>query len=226
MFNGIASNYDVANRILSFGQDQGWRRKMSFFVPDQSGLLMLDVATGTGDVIIDLCKLCPQIKRAIGVDLALNMLRVGREKLIKQGLNNKVTLLNADASNLPFPDKTFDLVTVAFGVRNIVNHDVAISEFFRVLNNGGHLIILEFSMPTNFIVSFLYRLYFRYFLPLIGGLLTGDVKAFRYLNKTVEEFYNQSAYRNILLNNGFSKLEILPLSMGIATIYCAGKVRT
>jgi demethylmenaquinone methyltransferase/2-methoxy-6-polyprenyl-1,4-benzoquinol methylase len=223
MFNGIASNYDVANRILSFGQDKIWREKMALLVPDRSGLSMLDVATGTADVIITLCNKCPQIKRAVGVDLALNMLAVGQEKLIKQSLAERVTLLSADAGNLPFQDKTFDLVTVAFGVRNIVAHDIAIKEFFRVLNIGGRLIILEFSMPTNSIISFLYRLYFRHLLPLLGGFLTGDKKAFRYLNKTVEEFYNQTIYKNILLNNGFSNVEVMNLSMGIANIYCAGK---
>lgn len=224
MFDGIAKSYDLTNSIISFNQDKIWRHKMALFMPSNKHISMLDVATGTGDVIIDLCRQFPNIKNAIGVDLAVNMLSIGRKKLYQHNLDHKVVLLKADACNLPFANHSFDVITIAFGVRNIVNHDMAIREFFRILNHDGKLIILEFSMPKNILVAFIYGLYFRYILPLIGGLLTGDVKAFRYLNNTVEKFYNQHEYKNILLHNGFTKVEIMTLSMGIATIYCAGKL--
>lgn len=224
MFDGIAKNYDLANSVISFNQDKIWRNNMALFIPSNKNISMLDIATGTADVIISLCDKFPNIKNAIGVDLSLNMLNIGRDKLRQNNLDHKVKLFKADACTLPFPNHSFDIITIAFGVRNIINHDIAIQEFFRVLNHDGKLIILEFSMPKNILVSFIYGLYFRYILPIIGGLLTGDIKAFRYLNKTVEKFYNQNEYKNILLDNGFTKVEIMTLSMGIATIYCAGKL--
>lgn len=224
MFDGIADTYDTTNRILSFGQDIAWRAQMAHFLPAEGDIALLDVATGTADVLITLCTQCPRVKQAVGIDVADNMLNIARQKLAKRGFLQNITLHNADASALPFANHSFDVVSIAFGIRNVAAHDDALSEFARVLKPQGRLIILEFSMPSHGLVKKLYQFYFRHILPRLGGWLSSNPQAYRYLNSSVEAFPHPSQYRQMLLSKGFSVVELKTLSFGVATIYCARKI--
>jgi demethylmenaquinone methyltransferase / 2-methoxy-6-polyprenyl-1,4-benzoquinol methylase len=222
MFDGIAETYDRTNRILSCGLDQSWRAQLLDFLPKSPGQSVLDVATGTGDILLALRNHRKDLDRVVGVDMAKKMLAIAQRKLDQRGLTD-VSLVHADAGLLPFSDQTFDVVTIAFGIRNVINQDQAFLEFLRVLKPDGRLLVLEFSMPKNIIVRNLYQLYFRYLLPHLGGWLSHNKKAYRYLNTSVESFPHPEEYRLRLLSKGFSMVELRPLSCGVATIYCARK---
>jgi demethylmenaquinone methyltransferase / 2-methoxy-6-polyprenyl-1,4-benzoquinol methylase len=223
MFDRIAESYDSTNRVLSFGQDLRLRAEVARFIPSEPNISLLDVATGTADLLITLCKLRPNIKTAVGVDLAENMLKIGHKKLVDQGLLGLASLQNADASDLPFERESFDVVTIAFGIRNVVAKERALQEFFRVLKPHGCLIILEFSMPERAAINKLYELYFRHILPRVGGWLSKNRDAYCYLNRSVEAFPRPHEFRKVLFNTGFTTVTLHQLTFGIATIYCARK---
>ncbi len=220
MFDRIAPTYDIANRLLSLGLDVRWRKKFSANIPPCSRLL--DVATGTGDLLINICQDHPQIS-GVGVDLAKNMLDLAQKKVEKNQLSSRITLQQADATCLPFADESFDVVSIAFGIRNVKPMDEALKEFIRVLKPRGQAMILEFSLPKNMLVKWGYLQYFRHVLPVIGGLISKDKQAYQYLNQTVEAFPTVDAFRNKLLEAGFSEVLPISLSLGVATIYCARK---
>jgi demethylmenaquinone methyltransferase / 2-methoxy-6-polyprenyl-1,4-benzoquinol methylase len=224
MFDRIASTYDLANRILSLRQDVRWRIKLSEQLPKEGPISILDIATGTSDLLISMCQKRPNIKKAIGIDISKNMLAIGQKKIVQLGFSDRIFLQEADASKLPFQNKNFDVVTIAFGIRNILAMDRALDEIFRVLKPHGRLFILEFSLPKNFLIRTLYLGYFRYILPIIGGFISKDPKAYYYLNSSVENFPSSLAFKKILLANGFSSVDIKSLSFGIANIYCARKL--
>lgn len=220
MFDRIAPTYDLANRLISFGFDIRWRKKFSALIPPCSRLL--DVATGTGDLLINICQEHPQIS-GVGVDLAKNMLDFAQEKVKKSQLASRISLQQADASSLPFADESFDVVSIAFGIRNVKPMEVALKEFKRVLKPQGQAMILEFSLPQNFLVKWGYLQYFRHILPVIGGLISKDKEAYQYLNKTVEAFPTVDSFSNKLIESGFTEVVPISLSLGVATIYCARK---
>jgi demethylmenaquinone methyltransferase/2-methoxy-6-polyprenyl-1,4-benzoquinol methylase len=223
MFDQIASTYDLVNRLLSFKQDVRWRRAVAKALPSSSDLSLLDVATGTADLLITLCEQTPAITDAIGVDIADNMLSCGEKKLEASGFAERARVQKADARRLPFCESRFDVVTIAFGIRNVVNIDEALDEMRRVLKPGGLLVILEFSLPTNKLWRMIYLCYFRHILPVIGGLFSKNQGAYRYLNRTVESFYSVETFRELLAKRGFTSVSSKSLSFGIATMYCAGK---
>jgi demethylmenaquinone methyltransferase/2-methoxy-6-polyprenyl-1,4-benzoquinol methylase len=223
MFDQIAPVYDLVNRLLSFRQDIRWRLAVARALPKQSSLSLLDVATGTADLLITLCESCESITEAVGVDIADNMLFCGQKKLQARGLDLRARLENADARRLPFCGSYFDVVTIAFGIRNVVGIEDALDEMKRVLKPNGCLVILEFSVPAHWFLRMLYLGYFRYILPFIGGFIAKNVSAYRYLNRTVEEFYSVSTFVELLLKRGFTSVSTKPLSFGIATMYCARK---
>lgn len=223
MFDGIAGTYDRVNRILSLGMDRGWRSSMADFFPDTSAISILDVATGTADVLIALHQRNIVFDHAVGVDASPNMLARAQQKLIQQGLAEKISLNQADACNLPFADESFDVVTIAFGIRNVVAQKKALGEIMRVLKPQGRLVVLEFSMPKNPMIRVAYQFYFRHILPFVGGILSRNKAAYRYLNQSVEQFPTPHEYKTWLLALGFSVVEMSPLSFGVATIFCARK---
>jgi len=224
MFDRIAMTYDKINQILSFGQDSLWRKRLVSALPTTPSLSILDVATGTADVLIAMCRLRANIDQAIGVDISDNMLSVGRKKIAQSNLLDKATLIKASACNLPFTAESFDVVSIAFGIRNIIDVRTALREFARVLKQGGSLLILEFSMPNNRLVRHLYLSYFRNLLPLVGGWLSKDYEAYRYLNTSVESFLSPQSLKEMILSSGFNHVALSSISFGIATIYCARKV--
>lgn len=221
MFNRIAKKYDVLNRILSFGLDIYWRRKLVEAIPTTKGLRVLDIACGTADLLLEVLR-SRETAIAIGLDPAEGMLAIGTEKLDRFGFQNAV-LQTGEAEQLPFLDNAFDVVTIGFGIRNAKQVDKALREMHRVLVPGGTALILEFSMPTFSLIRPLHRFYLRHVLPTIGGLLSGDRDAYVYLNKTIETFPFGNAFIGLMENAGFTQTKATPLSLGIATIYSGRK---
>jgi demethylmenaquinone methyltransferase/2-methoxy-6-polyprenyl-1,4-benzoquinol methylase len=221
MFDNISSNYDSLNRVISFGVDQSWRRKVIKLVSDSKAKTVADIATGTGDLAIALAK--ENVEHVVGIDISKGMLDVGRKKIKAQNLSDKIDMVQADSEDLPYPDKTFDAVTVAFGVRNFENLDKGLSEIYRVLKPHGLLVILETSNPTKFPFKQGYVLYSKYILPLIGKLFSKDKSAYRYLSESASVFPFGEAFNNILKKNGFINVKDFPQTFGAATIYIASK---
>lgn len=221
MFNSIAHRYDFLNHFLSAGIDYSWRKKAIRILGDSKPLQILDVASGTGDLAIEAVTLNPE--KIIGVDIADDMLEIGRKKILKKGLSSLITLQNGDSENLEFPDAHFDAVMVAFGVRNFENLEKGLSEMFRVIRPGGMVLVLEFSKPKKFPVKQFYSFYFRYILPALGRLISGDSGAYTYLPDSVGAFPDGELFLEILEKVGFKNGEKKPLTFGISTIYTAKK---
>lgn len=223
MFNRIAPRYDLLNRLLSLRQDVAWRRKMARYLPDRPGLKLLDLATGTGDQILFLISQSDQIESAVGIDLAEEMLARGRQKVSAKGLETVIELKHGDATRIPFSDQQFDVITISFGIRNVVDVPQSLRDMYRVLKPGGRALILEFSLPANGLFRKLYLFYFRRILPLIGGLISGDMAAYRYLNQTVESFPYGRDFCDLMRDAGFVNVAFEPLTFSIAAIYRGDK---
>ena len=221
MFDNISGSYDFLNHFLSVGIDKIWRKKAIKLLKKYNPKRILDVATGTGDLALAALKLNPD--KVIGVDISNKMLDVGRKKITKQKLNDKVELKNGDAENLPFDNDSFDAITSAYGVRNFSDLSKGLSEMSRVLVDGGHAVILEFSQPKNFIFRKLYFFYFCNVLPFVGKLVSKDNRAYAYLPESVRAFPDGEEMARILKNCGFKRVQCIPLTFGISTIYLAEK---
>ncbi len=221
MFNRIAFRYDLMNRLLSFGIDVKWRNKMLKLLTDARPSKILDVATGTADVALMLVKLNPQ--QIIGVDISQEMIEVGRKKIKDEGKEKIISLIQADAENLPFPNNNFDAVTVSFGVRNFETLEKGLNEIYRVLKPDGRLIILEFSKPKTFPFKQLYSFYFTAVCPIIGKWITGDKEAYNYLHRSVEAFPEGDNFIKVLSDSGFQTIKCKPLTFGISSLYSASK---
>jgi len=220
MFNRIAKTYDSVNRLLSFGLDVGWRKKVGLLLPKKEQVALLDLATGTADQVLLLCKEHPQqISEAIGMDLSEGMLEKGREKVDQQKLQDVIRLETGDAVNIPSENSRFDAITISFGIRNVPDVPASLREMHRVLRPEGKTLILEFSMPKNPIVRFGHLFYLRYVLPLVGGLISGDYEAYRYLNTSIEAFPYGESFCSLMKEAGFSTVRQHPVTFGIATIY-------
>ena len=219
MFDRIAGRYDLVNRLLSFGQDIGWRKKLAELLPERQSQSILDLATGTGDVLLSLVKYSKKIRSGIGLDMSARMLEEARRKLPRSAISENLSLLRADATSIPCCDSSFDVVTMAFGIRNVTHVKKSLSEMHRVLNASGKVLILEFSLPPNILIRKLHLFYLRYLLPAIGGLISGDKEAYQYLNRTIESFPYGSDFLKLLDETGFKSTKAHPLTFGVATIY-------
>ena len=217
MFDNIAPKYDFLNHFLSFGIDKIWRRKAIRLLMKYSPANILDVATGTGDFAIESLKTGAQI--VVGVDISEEMLAVGRVKIEKLGLGNRIVLQQGDSEELKFSDNSFDAVTVAFGVRNFENLSKGIDEIFRVLKPGGIVCVLEFSKPRYFPIKQLYTFYSFYILPFLGRLFSNDKSAYRYLPESVEVFPDGEDFLAVLMKSGFTQTIQHRQTFGVATIY-------
>lgn len=222
MFNEIAGRYDLLNRLLSAGIDVQWRKKAIRLLADVQPQRILDVATGTADVALLLARNYPQAQ-IIGVDIAAQMLELGRQKLIQAGLQDRIRLQLADAETLPFPDNSFDAVMVAFGVRNFENLNTGLKEMLRVLKPGGKAVILEFSYPNSFPIKQLYHLYFRYITPMIGKWLAHHREAYQYLPESVSAFPYGQQMVDRLTEIGYQRVTCRKYSFGICSVYCGYK---
>lgn len=223
MFDRIAHRYDLLNRMLSMGQDLVWRKRVARHLPQRKNLRVLDLATGTGDLLIQMSRKSANISGGIGIDLAEKMLEIGRDKLKSRQLDKKLSLQTGDAMAIPFTNSQFDVVSIAFGIRNVLDVPTSLAEMYRVLNDGGRVLVLEFSLPGNWLLRKLYLFYFRYILPLVGSVISGDSYAYRYLNKTVETFPYGVEFCKLLSEAGFQNVTFTPLTFGIASIYQGDK---
>lgn len=223
MFDRIAHRYDLLNRLLSGGRDRAWRKRMLSLLPAGSNLEVLDLACGTGDVLLSLAKGSERVKSGIGLDMSAQMLRIGAKKIKREGLSEKLQLIRGDASAIPAPTGAFDTITIAFGIRNVIDVPAALSEIYRCLKPGGKALILEFSLPRNRLIRAAYLIYFRKILPLIGGIISGDNYAYRYLNETVESFPYGEAFGQLMKDAGFDQVDDYEQTSGVATIYVGEK---
>lgn len=218
MFNDIAPQYDFLNHFLSFGIDFYWRRKTIRFLKKFKPENTLDIATGTGDLAI-LAAIKNASKKINGIDISTAMLHVGKEKIRKKNLEERILLDYGDSENIPFQDKVFDAAMVAFGVRNFGDLNKGISEIHRVLKPGSPLLVLEFSQPENKFFNHLYRFYSFNILPIIGRIVSHNKMAYNYLPDSVSKFPSGKNFEKVMLDCGFTKTEIHPFTMGIATLY-------
>lgn len=221
MFDNISENYDGLNRVISLGIDVNWRKKVVKIVGKNNPKQILDIATGTGDLALMMASLNPE--RIVGLDISSGMLEVGKQKIAKAKLSNKIEMIVGDSEEMSFKDNTFDAITVSFGVRNFANLDKGIKEIARVLKPDGALVILETSNPTKFPFKQGYKLYTNLFLPIVGKLFSKDKVAYSYLSKSANSFPFGEAFNNILQKNGFSNTKDIPVTFGVATIYIASK---
>lgn len=223
MFDNIAPTYDKLNHIMSLNIDRMWRRRVMRIVRRAKAHKIMDVATGTGDLAIAMAKRVDRTQ-ILGVDLSEEMLAVARRKIEKQGLEERIMLEKGDAENLSMvASESIDAITVAFGVRNFEHIERGLSELYRTLKPGGKLVVLEFSMPKNRLVRWVYSQYAHRLLPRIGGMISKDKQAYTYLPDSVEEFPAPERFSDMLREAGFCRVKARSQSFGIAYIYDATK---
>ena len=212
MFDNISENYDGLNRVISFGTDVKWRKRIVAFLKDKSPNSILDMAMAkTG------------AKKIVGLDLSPGMLEVGKNKVSNKNLQSTIEMVVGDSENLPFEDNSFDAITVAFGVRNFENLEKGLKEIYRVLKPEGHFLVLETSVPTKTPFKQGYKIYTKHIMPSIGKLFSKDRSAYTYLSESASVFPHGEAFNNILRKIGFIGVENKPQTMGVASIYVASK---
>ena len=223
MFTSIAPRYDFLNRLLSVGQDKYWRQRAIDLLDPMENERILDVATGTGDMVIEVAKrnLSVQI---FGIDFSQRMLDLGRIKIARNGYNQAVSLQIGSGECLPFADESFDGVICAFGIRNFADVQLGLREFFRVLKPGGRIVVLEFSIPQNQFLKTAYEWYFNLILPKIGNIISGHLNAYSYLPESVANFPSQKKFIKWIEKIGFKKVSFSELTFGIVSIHRGYKV--
>ncbi|WP_299895753.1 bifunctional demethylmenaquinone methyltransferase/2-methoxy-6-polyprenyl-1,4-benzoquinol methylase UbiE [uncultured Aquimarina sp.] len=221
MFDTISGNYDGLNRVISFGIDVKWRKKVVKIVSKTKPKNILDVATGTGDLAINLAE--TGATEIVGLDISAGMLDVGKDKIKTKKLDQIITMVKGDGESLPYEDNYFDAITVAFGVRNFEDLEQGLSEIYRVLKPKGIFVVLETSVPTKTPYKQGYKLYTSSILPLIGKIFSKDRSAYSYLSESAAAFPYGNAFNNILRKIGFIEVKDHPQTFGVATIYTATK---
>ncbi|MDD2900755.1 MAG: bifunctional demethylmenaquinone methyltransferase/2-methoxy-6-polyprenyl-1,4-benzoquinol methylase UbiE [Desulfuromonadaceae bacterium] len=222
MFGAIAPRYDFLNRLLSFGIDRRWRTKAVRLLKYREGSRILDVATGTGDVALEIALRTPASVKITGADFCKEMIDLGAVKVAASPYADRIDLKVAPCEDLPFANDTFDSITIAFGIRNVVDRKLGLAEMWRVLRPGGRMVILEFSTPRSQLFRQLYYFYFRRLLPVVGGLFS-RYNAYKYLPDSVLEFPSQEEFSRMLADVGFRNIHLHELTFGIATIYVGEK---
>jgi demethylmenaquinone methyltransferase / 2-methoxy-6-polyprenyl-1,4-benzoquinol methylase len=222
MFGAIAPRYDFLNRLLSFGIDRRWRTKAVSLLKYREGSRILDVATGTGDVALEIARRTPDSVKITGADFCKEMVDLGDVKVAASPFFGRIDLKVAPCEDLPFANDTFDSITIAFGIRNVVDRKLGLAEMWRVLSPGGRMIILEFSTPRSQLFRQLYYFYFRRLLPVVGGLFS-RYNAYKYLPDSVLEFPSQEEFSGMIAEAGFRNIQLHELTFGIATIYVGEK---
>ena len=221
MFDTISGNYDGLNRVISFGIDIKWRKKVLNLVRAKNPKNILDIATGTGDLAILMAQI--NATKIIGLDISSGMLEVGKKKILDKKLENKIEMIVGDSENMPFPDNYFDAITVSFGIRNFETLDKGLAEILRVLKPNGIFVILETSNPTKTPYKQGYKFYTKNILPIIGKIFSKDDVAYGYLSESASVFPFGEVLNNILRKIGFIEVQDMPQTFGVATIYTATK---
>jgi len=222
MFDHIAPKYDLLNQVLSLGIHKGWRRKTVKKLTALKPRVVMDVATGTGDLAIEVVKqLAPE--KVVGVDISEGMMKLGREKVKAKNLDKIISFQAGDSENLPFEENSFDAVTVGFGVRNFAHLEIGMKGMFRVLKPGGMLVVLEFSKPHKFPMKQFTNFYYRFILPIIGRMVSSDKRAYTYLPESIQAFPEGPQFLEVMKKSGFSDVSWQPLTFGVASIYVGRK---
>jgi len=230
MFDGIAPSYDRLNHIMSLGVDKLWRKRaVKEIIGTDSGLgdrrrhalKVLDIACGTGDSTIAIAKAGGAQTKVIGADISSGMMDFVMEKAARAGVTDRIKLMVADGTALPFEDGSFDVVTCSFGIRNFEDKAAGLREFFRVLKPGGRLVILELSVPSKPWLRKLYDIYFMHVMPLIGGMISGNKAAYKYLPASVHAFPAADVFTSMISRSGFSAARFQALTFGLCTMYVA-----
>lgn len=222
MFNRIAARYDLLNGLLSAKQDRRWRKQLTRRIPTRPGGMLIDVATGTGDVILEATRQHPEYAQYHGVDIADNMLALARAKATHNPIHSKIAFANMSAERLEFADSVADCVSISFGLRNVVDRRKGLEEFFRVSKSGGVLLILEFFTPPGTLMARLFQFYFHHILPTIGGLLS-DKSAYTYLPQSVGSFYSIAELGDELRSVGYRDIRIVKFLFGSCYLIQARK---
>jgi demethylmenaquinone methyltransferase/2-methoxy-6-polyprenyl-1,4-benzoquinol methylase len=223
MFDRIAPRYDLLNRILSLGLDGSWRQRVGKYLPEEKNLKVLDLATGTGDLLLALFSENGNIASAVGLDMSAKMLTIAEKKIAKSGLRDSINFVRADVAQIPFPENSFNVATMAFGIRNVPDIDITLKQMQRVLKPSGRAVVLEFSVPEKFVMRKLFLLYLKTFVPVVGAIISGDYKSCQYLNKTVETFLNREELCQAMRNAGFINVNFVSMTFGVACIYYGDK---
>ena len=221
MFDSIAERYDFLNHFLSLGIDILWRKRAIREISKVNPKYILDIATGTGDLAIEACRLKP--KKVLGIDISNNMLDFGRVKIKKKGLENIIQMTYGDSEDLQLEDNSFDAVTAGFGVRNFENLGKGLSEMNRIMKKDGIVAIIEPAEPVVFPFKQLYNLYFKGLLPFVGKYFSKDDSAYTYLPQSVEAFPSREKFIEELNKAGFKNAKFIPLTFGVAALYVATK---
>jgi demethylmenaquinone methyltransferase/2-methoxy-6-polyprenyl-1,4-benzoquinol methylase len=221
LFDSIAHRYDFLNHTLSCGIDIIWRRRAIRLLQPFQPKQILDVAAGTADFAIEAARLNPE--QIIGIDISPKMLEIGRHKIRSQKLEQCIALESGEAEHLRFESDSFDVVMAAFGVRNFTDLELGLKEFYRVLRGGGNAMILEFSKPKQFPIKQMFQFYSQYIFPLLGGIVSNNRSAYKYLPRTVAEFPDGEEFCAILRSVGFTSATCFPQTFGIVSIYIAKK---
>ena len=218
MFSGVAPRYDLLNHVLSFNIDRGWRKRLLARVSpilDRSDAAILDLCCGTGDVLLELQQRTASL--ILGADFCHPMLVGAQKKIAGRGFRSP--LFEGDALQLPLRERSLDLVTIAFGFRNLANYPAGLAELYRVLKPGGMLAMLEFSHPRGLLMRSSYSLYSKVLMPLIGGAISGSRSAYTYLPESIEKFPRAGALRSMMEQQGFRDVSFELLTGGIAALH-------
>lgn len=224
MFDGIAPDYDRLNHLMSLGVDKTWRRRAlrEIVTPDRPQQI-LDIACGTGDFSLTIARRMHPDSRITGLDLSEGMLAVMRGKVAQAGLDGRIGCGQGDCEAMPFGDGSFDVATIAFGIRNFAHREAALQEILRVLRPGGRLVILELSVPENGFLRWCYNLYFMHFVPWIGGLVSGDKAAYRYLPASVQQFPGRREWTATMVRCGYANVRHKAFTFGLCRMYIGEK---
>ena len=223
MFDGIAPSYDRLNHLLSLDVDRLWRRHALRWIVDGGAQRILDVACGTGDSTVAIARAAGEGSHVIGADISEGMMARVREKAEKAGVDGRISLVVADGENLPWEEGSFDRVTCAFGIRNFEHKELGLKEFHRVLVPGGRVVILELSLPRNRVLRGLYDLYFRRILPAIGGRISGNREAYRYLPASVHGFPAPAVFSGMMEEAGFRDVRVRSMTFGLCRLFTGEK---
>jgi len=219
VFDSVASKYDLMNDLMSLGIHRLWKRYAINLSGVRAGQLVLDVAGGTGDLTAKFSKLVGEEGKVVLVDINESMLKIGRNKLINAGCSNQILCTLGDAQYLPFPENTFDCITIAFGLRNVTDKDMALRSMYRILKPGGRLLILEFSKPSNPLLKKAYDFYSFSLLPKIGGLVANDSQSYQYLAESIRMHPDQSTLKAMLKKANFVDVEYYNMTGGIVALH-------
>lgn len=219
VFDSVAGKYDLMNDMMSMGVHRLWKKFTIELSGVRKGNKVLDIAGGTGDLTMQFSRLVGEDGEVILADINASMLKVGRDRLLDRGYGGNIRFVQANAEALPFPDNHFDVITIAFGLRNVTDKDKALKDMARILKPGGRLLVLEFSKPTNPLMSKAYDLYSFTALPLMGKLLAGDSDSYRYLAESIRMHPDQETLKEMMQNAGLSDVEYHNMTSGVVALH-------